>query len=56
VPRALRTVDSILVHPEKTFSKAIFAEKQAALNKQRADELDKYPRLDKQIRQVFQQA
>jgi phosphoenolpyruvate carboxykinase (ATP) len=56
VPRAIRTVDSILVHPEKTFSKAVFAELQGSLDKQRAQELDKYPRLEKRIRQVFQKA
>ena len=54
VPRAIRMVDSILMHPERTFAKAVFAEKQAALNQQRAEELDKYPGLHKRVREVFQ--
>jgi phosphoenolpyruvate carboxykinase (ATP) len=54
VPRSIRTVDSILLHPEKTFNHAVFTEKQSSLDKQRALELDKYPRLNKKIREVFQ--
>ena len=54
VPRSIRTVDSIMLHPEKCFSKAVFAQKQSALNKQRAQELDRYPGLHRKIREVFQ--
>ncbi|WP_460167439.1 phosphoenolpyruvate carboxykinase [Thermostilla marina] len=54
VPSAVRTVDSILFHPEKLFSPAEFEKRQKALDKQRAEQMDKYPGLNPKIREVFQ--
>ena len=54
VPRAIRTVDDIYLHPEKLYSKAEFEEKQKELTKIRQDVIeeigsDLYP----EIRNVF---
>ena len=54
VPRSIRAVDSILMHPEKLFSAADFEARQQALDRQRAEYMDNYPGLDPQIKAVFQ--
>jgi phosphoenolpyruvate carboxykinase (ATP) len=54
IPRSIRAVDSILVHPEKLFSAADFEARQRALNLQRAEYMDNYPGLDPRIAAVFQ--
>jgi len=54
IPRAVRTVDSILMHPEKLFTYAEFDRQQRALDLQRAEAMDRYPGLDRKIRAVFQ--
>jgi phosphoenolpyruvate carboxykinase (ATP) len=54
VPRAVRVVDSVLMRPEKLFLAADFEARQRALNRQRAEYMDKYPDLDAEIRSVFQ--
>jgi len=50
VPKSVRLVDSILMHPEKLYSSSEFEERQRELHKQRAETLEKYPGLDKKIR------
>jgi phosphoenolpyruvate carboxykinase (ATP) len=54
IPRSIRAVDSIIVHPEKLFSAADFAARQQALDRQRAEYMDNYPGLDPRITAVFQ--
>jgi len=54
VPKSIRTVDSILMHPEKLYPSLEFKKIQEELNKQRAETLDKYPGLDKKVKVVFQ--
>ncbi|MEW6752174.1 MAG: phosphoenolpyruvate carboxykinase (ATP) [Candidatus Latescibacterota bacterium] len=53
IPRSIRLVDSILLHPEKLFPAAEFAQKQEALRKQRIEVMDRYPDLHPDIRAVF---
>ena len=55
VPKAIRTVDSILLHPEKLFKRGDFQRRQEALDRQRAEFLDKFPGLNPEIKAVFQQ-
>ena len=54
IPRSIRAIDTILVHPEKLFSAADFESRQRALDRQRAEYMDKYPGLDPRITAVFQ--
>ena len=54
VPKSIRLVDSILIHPEKLFSSSEFEKRQKKLNKQRADTLEKYPELNKNVKAIFQ--
>jgi len=54
VPRSVRAVDSILFHPAKLYLHHDFEEKQKALDKQRAEFLDRYPGLHPKVRAVFQ--
>ena len=54
IPRAIRVVDDIYVHPEKLYSSAEFARKQKALNKTRAKAVAELGEgLDANIRSVF---
>jgi len=53
VPGAIRTVDSALFEPEKRYSSSEFIDRQNALNKHRAETLEKYPGLDNSIAAVF---
>lgn len=43
VPRAVRTVDDILMHPRKIFTAAEFEERQAKLNQHRAQVMEQFP-------------
>ncbi len=54
IPRAVRAVDSIIMHPEKLFSESDFATRQKALDLQRADFMDQFPGLAPAIKAVFQ--
>ena len=54
VPCSIRAVDSILVHPEKLFPAEDFETRQQALDRQRAEFMDRYPDLDPKIKAVFQ--
>ena len=54
VPRSIRMTDSILLHPERLYSRRAFAHRQRALGKQRAEFIDKYPGLHPELRAVFQ--
>jgi phosphoenolpyruvate carboxykinase (ATP) len=54
IPRSVRSVDSILLHPERLFPTAVFQKEQDALNRQRAEFIAKYPGLDPAIKAVFQ--
>jgi ATP-dependent phosphoenolpyruvate carboxykinase len=56
VPSALRTVDTILVRPEKLYSHADFERQQQTLDRQRAEYMDAFPDLHPQIKAVFQKA
>ncbi len=53
VPKSIRMVDSILLHPEKLYPKAVFEKLQKGLDKQRSEILKKYPGLNKKIKEVF---
>ncbi len=54
VPRAIRVVDDIYLHPERLYSREDFAEQQAALNKIRRESVEKVgPRLHPAIQRVF---
>ena len=53
VPRSVRVVDSILMHPEKLFPPAEFAKRQEALNRQRAEFVGQFKGLDPKIKEVF---
>jgi len=55
IPKSIRYVDSILLHPERLFHRYDFQRRQQVLDKQRAEFLDKFPGLDPQIKAVFQQ-
>jgi phosphoenolpyruvate carboxykinase (ATP) len=54
IPRSIRAVDSILMRPEKLFPAADFEARQRALDRQRAEYMDKFPTLDPNIKAVFQ--
>jgi phosphoenolpyruvate carboxykinase (ATP) len=54
VPTSVRTVDTILMHPEKLLPAADFDVRQQALDRQRAEYMDNYPGLNPQISSVFQ--
>jgi phosphoenolpyruvate carboxykinase (ATP) len=54
IPRSIRAIDTILVHPEKLFSASDFEARQRALDHQRAEYMDNYPGLDPRITAVFQ--
>jgi hypothetical protein len=41
VPRAIRVVDDIFLHPEKLFSPSEFAEKQKEINRVRYEAVEK---------------
>jgi hypothetical protein len=57
VPRAIRTVDDIYLHPEKLYSHADFEEKQRELDKIRCEAVEKIGSgLQADIRRVFSQA
>ncbi len=54
VPRAIRVVDDIYVHPEKLYSQSEFQEKQNQLNRQRWEAVDKVGAgLHPKVRNVF---
>ena len=54
VPKSVRLVDSILMHPERLFSSSEFEVRQRELDRQRAERLEQYGGLHKDIRTVFQ--
>jgi len=57
VPRAIRVVDDIYLHPEKVYSRAEFEEKQRELNKIRYEAVEKIGSgLHPNIRKVFSKA
>jgi ATP-dependent phosphoenolpyruvate carboxykinase len=54
VPRAIRNVDNIYLHPEKLYSRTEFEEKQRELNKIRHEAIEKIGgTLHPNIRNVF---
>jgi phosphoenolpyruvate carboxykinase (ATP) len=54
VPTSIRSVDDILLHPEKLFSRTEFEEKQAELRRLRQEALEKISSsLDPKIKQAF---
>lgn len=54
VPASVRSVDSVLFHPVPYFYTAEeFEKKQSALAKHRAEIMEQYPELDRQVRKVF---
>ncbi len=54
VPRAVRVVDDIYLHPEKLYSQSEFEEKQNQLNRQRHDAVEKVGAgLHRNVRRVF---
>ena len=53
VPCAVRSVDSILFHPEKLFPAEEFDALQRSLDEKRVAFLDQYPNLNPEIRAVF---
>lgn len=53
VPKSIRAVDSILLHPKKLFPSYEFERKQSVLEKHRAETLEQYSGLNKSIRSVF---
>jgi len=54
VPRSVRLVDSILLHPERLYTRSAFEQRQKALDRQRAEFMDRFPGLDPKIKGVFQ--
>jgi phosphoenolpyruvate carboxykinase (ATP) len=54
IPRSVRAIDSILVHPEKLFSAKDFEARQGTLTRQRAEYMDNFPGLDPRVASVFQ--
>ena len=54
VPRAVRAVDSILMHPDKLYGMAEFEKRQKVLDRQRAEFISSYPGLHPDIVAVFQ--
>lgn len=53
VPRSVRVVDSVLMHPEKLFPPAEFARRQEALDNQRAEFVRRFEGLKPEIQAVF---
>jgi len=54
VPKAIRTVDEIYLHPEKLYSKTKFAEKQKELNKIRVEAIERIGgKLNSRIKDVL---
>jgi phosphoenolpyruvate carboxykinase (ATP) len=53
VPRAVRTVDDILMHPKKLYTTMEFEERQKALDSHRSQILDQFPGLNKRVAVVF---
>lgn len=53
VPRAVRTVDDILMHPRKLFTASEFEDRQKKLDIHRAQFLEQLPGLNKKVRAVF---
>ena len=54
VPKAIRAVDDIYLHPEKLYLRAEFEEKQRELNRIRCEAVEKVgDALHRNIRQVF---
>jgi phosphoenolpyruvate carboxykinase (ATP) len=54
VPRSVRAIDSILLHPERLYPGSGFEQRQRALDRQRAECIDRFPELHPQIKAVFQ--
>jgi len=54
VPRSIRATDSIVVHPERLYLVQDFEKRQQALDKQRAEFMDRFPGLNPEIKTVFQ--
>lgn len=55
VPRSVRLIDSILLHPERLHTRHEFDKRQKALDQQRAEVIDRYPTLNPKIKAVFQE-
>jgi ATP-dependent phosphoenolpyruvate carboxykinase len=57
VPTAIRTVDDIMVHPERLYSVAEFDAKQKELNKIRYEAIEKVGlNLNNKVKKIFQKA
>jgi len=54
VPRSVRLVDSILLHPERLYPYGEFERRQKMLDGQRAEWIDRFPGLNPKIKAVFQ--
>jgi phosphoenolpyruvate carboxykinase (ATP) len=54
IPRSVRAVDPNLMRPEKLFTKVDFELRQKALDRQRAEFMDRFPGLHPKIKGVFQ--
>jgi len=56
VPAAIRSVDNILVHPERLYTRTEFEERQQKLNRLRTEAIEAIgPRLNPGVRKVFEQ-
>ncbi len=53
VPRAVRTVDDILMHPKKLYTSAQFTERQKNLDAHRSQIMEQFPGLNKRVAAVF---
>ena len=53
VPRAVRTVDDILMHPRKLYTAAEFEERQSKLDAHRAHVMEQFPGINPKVRSVF---
>lgn len=54
IPRAVRAVDSIVMHPEKLFNESDFQERQEVLDRQRVEVMSLLPGLNPEIKAVFE--
>ncbi|HLA83213.1 MAG TPA: phosphoenolpyruvate carboxykinase (ATP) [Thermoguttaceae bacterium] len=54
VPENVPSVDPVLFHPDRVFAADVFGREQAALDRQRAEFVAKYPGLRPEIRGVFE--
>lgn len=54
IPSSLRLIDSILLHPEKLYSRTDFDRLQEEMDQHRAEVIDRYPGLNRKIREEFQ--